>query len=96
LFTFAAIVGATDIDPFVLNIAAGGVAPFSDKVGIKSRWLSDRRLPEMPSCCSRLTASPYDWSCRERMYQNWADQLCVDQHAGVEQTLWVECALRRS
>ena len=34
LFTFAAIVGATDIDPFVLNIAAGGIAPFSDKVGV--------------------------------------------------------------
>jgi uncharacterized membrane protein (DUF4010 family) len=32
LFALAAVVGATDIDPFVLNIAAGGTAPFS--VGI--------------------------------------------------------------
>jgi uncharacterized membrane protein (DUF4010 family) len=34
LFTLAAIVGATDIDPFVLNTAAGGVAPFSADVGV--------------------------------------------------------------
>jgi uncharacterized membrane protein (DUF4010 family) len=32
-FTLAAIVGASDIDPFVLNIAAGGVAPFNANVG---------------------------------------------------------------
>jgi uncharacterized membrane protein (DUF4010 family) len=32
LFTLAAIVGATDIDPFVLNTAASGVAPFSADV----------------------------------------------------------------
>jgi len=34
LFALAAIVGTTDIDPFVLNIAAGGVAPFSPNVGV--------------------------------------------------------------
>ena len=33
LFTLAAIVGAADIDPFVLNIASGGVAPFNANVG---------------------------------------------------------------
>ena len=34
MFTLAAIVGATDIDPFVLNTATGGVAPFSADVGV--------------------------------------------------------------
>jgi uncharacterized membrane protein (DUF4010 family) len=34
LFALAAIVGTTDIDPFVLNIAAGGVAPFSPNIGV--------------------------------------------------------------
>jgi uncharacterized membrane protein (DUF4010 family) len=30
----AAIVGATDIDPFVLNIAAGGTAPLPARVAV--------------------------------------------------------------
>ncbi len=34
LFGLAAIVGATDIDPFVLSIAAGGAAPLSVSAGV--------------------------------------------------------------
>ena len=34
LFVLAAIVGATDIDPFVLSIAAGGAAPLSNAAAV--------------------------------------------------------------
>jgi len=34
LFGLAAIVGATDIDPFVLSVAAGGTAPLTASAGV--------------------------------------------------------------
>jgi hypothetical protein len=52
-------------------------------------------LDSNPSCCLRFTAPPYGCSCRRANVSELDHQLCVDQHAGVEQTLRVERALGR-